>query len=54
MKKIHIILLILLVFIVGYVTTDSLWLNNRQDYMSFNSEPIDNSNDDELLFLNIA
>lgn len=54
MKKIHIILLSVLVLIVGFLTIDSVWLKNRQNYKEFNIEPLDDSDYDELSYFDVS
>jgi ABC-type glycerol-3-phosphate transport system substrate-binding protein len=54
MKKLHIILLSVLILSVGFITVDSIWLKNRQNYKEFNIEPIDDSNMDELSYFDVS
>lgn len=54
MKKIHIILLSILILSVGYTTIDSIWLKNRQFYKEYNIEPIDDSIIDELSYFDVS
>jgi ABC-type glycerol-3-phosphate transport system substrate-binding protein len=53
-KKIYIILLALLVLLVAFITVDSVWLSNRRDFLNYNTEPIDNSDIDELSYFDVS
>ncbi len=54
MKKVYIIILIILVFILGFITIDSVWLSNRQEFLNYNTAPIDNSLIDELSYFDVS
>lgn len=54
MKKIYLILIAITILILGFFTVDSVWLSNRQAYLSFNTEPFDTSDLDELSFVEIS
>ena len=54
MKKYWIILLALFGGFVIFISIENIFLNNRQDYMSFNTEPYDDSFYDELSYFDIS
>jgi len=54
LKKIYLILIAITILILGFFTVDSVWLSNRQAYLSFNTEPFDTSDLDELSFVEIS
>ncbi len=54
MKKLHIILLAALIFMIGFLTVESVWLKNRTNYKEFNVEPFDDESYDELSYFDIS
>ncbi len=54
LKKITIILIAITILILGFITIDSVWLSNRQAFLSYNDEPYDNSDIDELSYFDIS
>jgi hypothetical protein len=53
-KKITIVLIAIVILLLGFVTIDSIWLSNRQAFLSYNTEPYDNSSVDELSYFDIS
>ncbi len=54
MKKITIIIIALVILLISFVTVDSIWLSNRQAFLSYNDEPFDASAYDELSYFDVS
>lgn len=50
MKKTTIIILSIAILLLVFLTVDSVWLSNRQDYLEFNSDPLDETSIEELAY----
>ncbi|MCF7925543.1 MAG: extracellular solute-binding protein [Candidatus Izimaplasma sp.] len=54
MRKFYIVLLTLLTLFVGFVTIDSIWLNNRQNAMAYNVDTSNQIDYDELSYFDMS
>ena len=54
MKKILITLLSLIILLVGYGVIDSIVVRNNQDFLEYNSEPLDESDIADLSYLTLS
>ncbi len=54
MKKIYIVLIAAVIILLGFITVDSIWLSNRQAFLTYNGEPYDDSEVDELSYFDVS